>query len=372
MASKISATRILDLGTSSRSDSCDSRSNPKREEQLTGSYAAVPTRTYASVLAGKVPIRLKSERRESTRSYASVVAEATPTSPTSEQKPPTRTYASVVAEAEPKQEPSARQGTFEEGESAHIYPKPEPHQPIGLLERATLQRRKKHTGYYWPSWVHFPVLKELPTPPQLPTQDGATPIPEIIISEPPNSPPTSSTFTPSRRMDGSKLVPRTIRRAKAPRKSCGNKEKGNAPLSEIAPKPSIFSYNICTHPRCPVARPHDKGFFHHGDTDRYYAEMRRSDYNVLQMPFSVSNPLPEIWEAWDRMMGAGDGDARDVAIVEGFNAAHGRGLSLEDLSEEEDSDGEEFEDGGGFGDTDSDEEDEEDEVDFGEDWHDIE
>ena len=90
------------------------------------------------------------------------------------------------------------------------------------------------------------------------------------------------------------------------------------------------------------------------------------------MPFSVSNPLPEIWEAWDRMMGAGDGDARDVAIVEGFNAAHGRGLSLEDLSEEEDSDGEEFEDGGGFGDTDSDEEDEEDEVDFGEDWHDIE
>ncbi|KAL8787464.1 MAG: hypothetical protein Q9195_007756 [Heterodermia aff. obscurata] len=314
MASKKATTQVLmDRGSGSGSNGSDDVRWKTEEEEF--------TRLYASMVAGIASLSLKPEKEGCNRSYASVVAEAGPTERKQSSIP------DAIVEAEPK---------------------PEPYQSIGPLERARSQLPKKPTGYYWPSWRHFPALKHFSPPLQPPTQDRATPIPKIIISEP----TTSSISVAPRRMDKSKLAPRTIARRKVPRKAI---EKGGT-LGELAPKPSVFSYDICTHPRCPVSRAHDKGGFHHGDEDRYRAELRRNGYDYDRMPFWLSNPPPEVWKAWDRIRGIGGERAGDVEIVEGYKAAH------VDLGEEEDEEDGEEEDDMDSGDE------EEGDIDFGENW----
>lgn len=219
------------------------------------------------------------------------------------QKQHTRSYASVVAAATPDTES-----------------KSEPEQPIGPIERSRLQRLKKPGDYYWPSWQDLPAREELPAPLQSPSQEIA--IPEIIISEPANSPLSSCSLAPPQRMDASKLTPRTAPRAKVLRKRDDGNERINVPwrdyYGEIAPKPSLFSYNICTHPRCPISSVHDKGYFLHGKRNTYWLEVRQNG----RMPFGPNNPPPEVWEAYYRVMSPGGGCAGDVETVEGFKAAH--------------------------------------------------
>ena len=53
------------------------------------------------------------------------------------------------------------------------------------------------------------------------------------------------------------------------------------------------------------------------------------------MPFGPTNPPPEIWDAWDRVMGAEGGSVQDMEMVGGFKAAHLEAVRVE----EDDSDG---------------------------------
>ena len=257
----------MDLDSSSKFDSS--------KDQATSSQKQ-PTRSYASVVAGTAPINPKSGQKQS---YASVVNKASLPILSLERNQSTRSYFSVAG-------------------IAPMIPEIEQQQPIGLLERARSQRPKKPTYYYWPSWRHFPVLEELSMPLQPPSQDEAASIPEIIISEPPSPSPTSSTPTPLGPVDISKLTPRTSPRARVMRKGGDSQDRASLAqsrdLNEIAPKPSLFSYNICTHPRCPISRPHDKGFFHHGDEDRYFLEVSMRDFETTRIAFGPSNPPPEI------------------------------------------------------------------------------
>ena len=269
-----------------------------------------PVARSGSVSDNKISLGSASLQDQSTRSYASVAAEASPITPESEQNQ------------------SMGPDNLSEAENADIESGSEQKQPIGLLERYRMQIPKKPTYYYWPSSRHFPVLEEPSAPMQPPTTlDGVISIPEIIISEQPSSPPpTSSALTPTRRMDSSKLTPRAIPRAKVTRKSSDGSGTASPAQSrdanEIAPKPSLFSYNLCTDPKCPISRPHDKGIFYHGDEDRFFLEIDMSDNGTSQPPFGPSNPPPEVWDAWDRVTGC-RGSVRDVRIVEGFQAAHG-------------------------------------------------
>ena len=269
MTSKAAAAThvLMDLESSSRSDSSKDPATSSQKQS---------TRSYASVVAETALINQKSEQKQS---YASVVTEVASRILNPERNQATKSYASV-------------------DETAPMIPELKQKQPIGLLERARSQRPKKPTYYYWPSWRHFPVLEELSAPLQPPSQDEAASIPEIIISEPPSSSPRSSTLTPLGPPDTSRLTPRTNPRAKVVRKCSDSEDRASLAqsrdLNGIAPKPSLFSYNICTHPRCPISRPHDKGFFHHGDEDRYFLEISMRDFETSRIAFGPSNPPPEI------------------------------------------------------------------------------
>ena len=336
MASNTSETQVpVDLGAISRSNQKGLR------------------RSYAAVLAGPPPLKPGSPKQESRSSVpviaekstttsipviaeaapsVSVIAEATssvpvkaeasPIKPNSKQGQLTRSYASVLAQGlpiRPKEEQNQfwRPDAFMAAETADTRSEPE-QKPTGVIERLRSQKQKKPIEYYWPSARHFPALNELPAPPEPPTHDGAAAIPEIAIIRPQSPPSISFPLSPWQ-VDDSKLTPKPSPQKTT--KPSGGKDKAS-PAQLIAPKPSLFSFDICVHPRCPISRPHDKGSFHHGNEERYLHEINNGNNQTSGNPFGPSNPPPEVWNAWDRVTGGG-GSAKDVEIVEGFKAVHG-------------------------------------------------
>ena len=62
------------------------------------------------------------------------------------------------------------------------------------------------------------------------------------------------------------------------------------------------------------------------------------------MPFGPTNPPPEIWDAWDRVMGAEGGSVQDMEMVGGFKAAHLEAVRVEEEDDSYGSDDMEFDD----------------------------
>ncbi|KAL8671316.1 MAG: hypothetical protein Q9168_004177 [Polycauliona sp. 1 TL-2023] len=87
----------------------------------------------------------------------------------------------------------------------------------------------------------------------------------------------------------------------------------------------------CTSEICGVEEPHKKGAYLHEGLDPSISQMRRSDY-----AFGISNPPPEIWEAWFRIMD-NTGTEYDAERFSDFSAHHAHFTadekSAEDLAE---------------------------------------
>ena len=203
-----------------------------------------------------------------------------------------------------------------------------------------LQRKKSHKpkpspSYYWPQEAPSAWDKNPPIPfPKRPTARARAPqinIPYIVLTPPePESEPSphtrpkvidtsmlSPTYTP--RTPSPNLRPPSNSKARKSRLKTGGHQR-------LAPKPSLFSYNTCDHPQCPLrGYAHEKGVF-------LYPEKYATDeeYAAAAVTFGKGNPTPGIWDAYLNAMAdlrASDGDTgavrrKDIEVVKGFVAAH--------------------------------------------------
>lgn len=211
-------------------------------------------------------------------------------------------------------------------------------QDVANFETARpLQRNKPKPprSYYWPRKLPSARDESLPIPlPKKPTAGVLAPqlnIPSILLTAAdPES--KSSPHARPELMDSSMLSPADARRMpSASQQKLSNSQasksrvrnRGHQPL---APKPSLFSYNICNHPECPLTSyTHEKGVFRYPGkyvTDEVHAS--------AAITFGTGNPPPWIWDVYLNAMddleasggNTGAVSQEDIKIVGGFVAAH--------------------------------------------------
>ena len=205
------------------------------------------------------------------------------------------------------------------------------------IQRIQSRKPKPPRSYYWPqeapsAWDHSPLIPF----PEEPSSGFVEPqfiIPSITLTPPdPESP--SSTYTRPKTIDRSLLSPADARRTpstnqRKPSNSQARKLRDKARgHRHLAPKPSIFSYNVCSHPKCPLTYyAHEKGVFLY--PGKYATD---AEYKSAQSTFENGNPPPYVWDAYleameDLNASGGNIEAvskEDVEIVGGFIAAHPR------------------------------------------------
>ena len=206
----------------------------------------------------------------------------------------------------------------------------------GPLQRKRSRRPKPSRSYYWPQEAPSAWDENPPVPvTEQPIARARAPqlnVPSLILtaSDPESEPSTHK----SRRVidDTSMLSPAYPRRTPSPNLRTPSNSKSRKSRKKIsghqrlAPKPSLFSYNTCDHPQCPLrGYAHEKGVFLYPEkyaTDEEYASAAKT--------FGNGNPTPGVWDAYFNAMAdlrASHGDTgavsrEDIEVVRGFVAAH--------------------------------------------------
>ena len=203
------------------------------------------------------------------------------------------------------------------------------------LPRKQFYKPKPPSSYYWPqkppsAWDNsLPVpCPENPTTPALASQVS---IPSILLFAP-DSDSDSSPQTRPEVIDTSMLSPAYAPRIPStsqqeePSTSQARKRRKTGGHRPLAPKPSLFSFNVCDHPECPLTHyTHEKGVFRY--PGRYATDEEHASADIT---FGKGNPPPWIWDAYFNAMNdlkASGGDTKavreeDIEIVRGFTAAH--------------------------------------------------
>ena len=197
----------------------------------------------------------------------------------------------------------------------------------GPLQRKRFYRLKPPRSYYWPRklpsyWDEKPTTGALAPQLNIPSIRLTAPDPESESW--PNTRPEVIDTTMLSPADAQRITSTSPRR---PSSSQVRKSRGRTGGHQrLAPKPSIFSYNICNHPRCPLTcYTHEKGVFRY--PEKYVTD---EEYASAATTFGTGNPPPWIWDVYLNAMNdleASGGDTRavskeDIEIVGGFVAAH--------------------------------------------------
>ena len=203
-----------------------------------------------------------------------------------------------------------------------------------LLQRLRTRQKPPYT-YYWPrkspSSHHTQQAETSPA-----GQNVEACIPTIIITDINVSPAPEELEAMSRVRDRhSTLNPALL--MPPPRRSMkpsGKAKTDNSPSQKhqkakefefIAPKPSLFSFNICKDPNCPIEWTHEQGIFRFGGECATKEEQK-----TARATFGKCIPPPDVWEAYrgvakDYKETAGDVilvNRRNLEILMGFTSAH--------------------------------------------------
>ena len=202
------------------------------------------------------------------------------------------------------------------------------------LPRKYFNKPKPPRSYYWPQKPPSAWDDSIPTTfAEKPAAGVLGPrlnIPSILLTAP-DLESDSSPQIRSQVIDASMLSPTYTPRIpstsqREPSTSQARKNRKTGGHRPLAPKPSLFSYNICNHPECPLTRyAHEKGVFKY--PGRYATD---EEYASAAITFGKGNPPPWIWDAYFSAMNdlkASGGDTKavseeDVKVVRGFAAAH--------------------------------------------------
>ena len=198
------------------------------------------------------------------------------------------------------------------------------------------RRPKPSRSYYWPQESPSAWDTELPTRSREKTSARVVAprlkIPRSIILTPPDSEPEYSPHARPEEIDTSLLSPADAQRIpstsqrRTSSKSQARKPRGMMTDGHRAPKPSLFSYDVCVHPQCPLTCcTHERGVFLY--PSKYVTD---EEYASAFTTFQNGNPPPRIWDAYLNAMDdlrASGGDTKavsqeDIEIVRGFVAAH--------------------------------------------------
>ena len=206
----------------------------------------------------------------------------------------------------------------------------------GPLQRKRSRKPKPSRSHYWPQEAPSAWDENPPVPvPEQPIARALAPqlnVPSLLLTAPdPESEPSTHK---SRRVidDTSMLFPAYSRRIPSPNRQTPSNCKARKSRvktgghQRLAPKPSLFSYNTCDHPQCPLrGYAHEKGVF-------LYPEKYATDeeHASAATTFGKGNPTPGVWDAYFNAMAdlrASHGDTgavsrEDIEVVRGFVAAH--------------------------------------------------
>ena len=205
------------------------------------------------------------------------------------------------------------------------------------IQKIQSRKPKPPRSYYWPqeapsAWDHSP-LTPFPREPSSGFVEPELIIPTITLTAPDTESDPSTNARPKTR-DHSLLSPADARRTSStnqrkPSNSQARKLREKARgQRHLAPKPSLFSYSICDHPKCPLTcYAHEKGVFLY--PGKYATD---AEYKSANITFGNGNPPPYVWDAYleameDLNASGGNIEAvskEDVDIVGGFIAAHPR------------------------------------------------
>ncbi|KAL8787465.1 MAG: hypothetical protein Q9195_007757 [Heterodermia aff. obscurata] len=187
---------------------------------------------------------------------------------------------------------------------------------------------KPNRSYYWPQEPASVLEKgllvsfvEMPTAGVLAPQPN---IPSITLTVPDSEPSAhafpkainSSLLSPAyARQIPSTIQPKSSKSYRKPKAKIRRTQK-------LAPKPSLFSYDICDHPRCPIkSYTHEKGVFRY--PEKYITDEEHASANII---FGTGNPTPCVWDAYlralDNLKAMEAVSVEDNEIVRGFVAAH--------------------------------------------------
>ena len=208
----------------------------------------------------------------------------------------------------------------------------------GPIERARMLKRRPLFSYSWPDRPppSSAVSVSTSSAPQasITVSTAEVTIPIISVSPPSPSPspePEAATQAPrltQSDQDQSKLTVPVSKRPKDSRSKTTRKRRDRS-SSDLAPKPSIFSFDLCRHPRCPLEYAHEKEVF------RRTWQWTRSpdipeggfgDFGPCWAPFEITVALGRV-QSCKRKQARGRSctvDQEDVDLVEGFQDAHCR------------------------------------------------
>lgn len=208
------------------------------------------------------------------------------------------------------------------------------HEATPLSQRLRARQKPPYT-YYWPRKQpssHQAQQAEAPSagqnvevcvPTILITDTSVTPAPQELQA-------MSSVRDRHSTLDPSLLMPPPRRSMKPSGKakidgSLTRKHQKAKQFEFIAPKPSLFSFNICKDPNCPVEWTHEEGIFKFGGECATKEEQK-----TAKATFGKCIPPPVVWEAYRGLAKDFKETAEDVVLVSrksleivmGFTNAH--------------------------------------------------
>lgn len=209
---------------------------------------------------------------------------------------------------------------------------------VGPIERERMLRKKPPDGYYWPSRPPPSSAGSVSTssPPQ-PSETVSTAevtIPIILVS--PSSPtpePEATTQAPGPTQsnpDQSKLTPLVPKRSRKKRSRSAKQQRDREIYDDfMAPKPSIFSFDLCKHPRCPLEYSHEKEIFRRTWVLRIPSEIPEGEFGNFRPcdpPLIIMCAVGRVEKCKKRQQQGRlcPVDQEDVDMVEGFYEAHCR------------------------------------------------
>ena len=147
--------------------------------------------------------------------------------------------------------------------------RPKPEQHPGPLQQKRMMKVRPPRSYYWPQ--EPPTSSQNSSPHSSPVQRqlkcsvADSTLPKRIISTPRAQ--LDAMYPPvvllPRRMNPAFLMPSPAQpKSKGSSSHAQGRKTKTSPLS--APKPSLFSYNICTCSGCPIERTHEVGTLNPG------------------------------------------------------------------------------------------------------------